>query len=148
MSRIYGFFPLCHILKNCYHSKSAKYRQGTAQGARVMILNFDSIMEFLQNFETAKVVATLEKLNLQALIRNPYFLGGTGALAILSLIMRWRLLLAVILIGSGFVALLAYTFEQGTSLEGGMANDSLMVFIGGGAVLVFLMIYLLFIRGE
>lgn len=113
-----------------------------------MVVNFGSIMDFLQQFETTRVISTLEKLNLQELIRNPYFLGGTGALAILSLIMRWRLLLVVILTISGFVALLAYTFEQGTSLEGGIANDSLMVFIGGGALLVFLVIYLLFIRGE
>ena len=111
-------------------------------------MDFSSFMTYLQQFETAKVLKYLETLNLQELMRNPYFLGGTGALGIIALLMRWRLLLVVILTISGFVALLSYTMEQGTSLEGGLASDSLLVFIGGGALLVFLVIYLLFIRSE
>ena len=111
-------------------------------------MDFSSFMTYLQQFETAKVLKYLETLNLQELMRNPYFLGGTGALGIIALLMRWRLLLVVILTISGFVALLSYTMQHGTSLEGGLASDSLLVFIGGGALLVFLVIYLLFIRSE
>lgn len=111
-------------------------------------MDFTSVMDFLRQFETAKVLKYLETLNLQELMQNPYFLGGTAALAILAFLMRWRLLLVVILTICGFVALLSYTMQQGTSLEGGLASDSLMVFVGGGAVLVFLVIYMLFIRDE
>jgi hypothetical protein len=111
-------------------------------------VNFESFIDFLKHLETAKVMSFLGELNLQELIYNPYFLGGTGTLAFIAFLMRWRLLLVVIVTIAGFVALLSYTFQQGTSLEGGLASDTLMIFVAGGAVLVFLVIYLLFIRGE
>ena len=111
-------------------------------------MDLSTVIEFLQQFETRKVMETLETLNLQELIRNPYFLGGTGAVAILAFLMHWRLLLTVVLAVTGFIGLLAYTFEQGVSLEGGVGSDSLMIFVIGGAALVFLVIYMLFIRGE
>lgn len=111
-------------------------------------MDFSTVIEFFQQFETRKVMQTLETLNLQELIRNPYFLGSTGALAIIAFLMHWRLLLTVIMAITGFIALLAYTFEQGVSLDGGVGSDSLMIFVIGGAALVFLVIYMLFIRGE
>jgi hypothetical protein len=49
---------------------------------------------------------------------------------------------------TGFIYLLSYTLAQGTSLEGGMPTDALLVLIGGGSFLVFLAIYLLFIRND
>ena len=111
-------------------------------------MNFTSFMEFLQRFETARVVAYLQALDLQALIHNPYFLGGTAFLAVLCLWMRWRVLLALLLSLSGFVWLLSYTLAQDTSLEGGVANDTLIVFVFGGTAIVFVAIYLLFIRSD
>lgn len=108
----------------------------------------ETIIEFLQNFETTKVIAYLQEAEMQKVMKSPYFLGSAAVLAIVALIMRWRLLLVTVMSITGFVYLLTYTLEQGTSLEGGITNDTLMVFIGGGAVLVFLAIYLLFIRDE
>jgi len=64
------------------------------------------------------VVEYLQTLDLQELIHNPYFLGGTAALAIIALLMRWRVLLVTILSISGFIWLLSYTLAQDTSLEG------------------------------
>ncbi len=111
-------------------------------------MDFSQAIEFIKQFETHRVMKTLETLNLQELVRNPYFLGGTGTLAIIAFLMHWRLLLTVILAITGFIALLAYTFEQGVSLDGGVGSDSLMIFVIGGAALVFLVIYMLFIRSE
>jgi len=104
--------------------------------------------KILQNFETSNVMATLQSLNLQELIHHPYFLGGTALIAVICLLMRWRVLLTLTLAISGFVWILSYTLARGTSLEGGGGNDALVFFVGGGAILVFLVIYLLFIRGE
>jgi uncharacterized membrane protein YedE/YeeE len=111
-------------------------------------MNSTSFTDLLQRFETDRVIAFLQTLDLQELIQNPYFLGGTGALAIIALLMRWRLLLVTILSISGFVWLLSYTLAHDTSLEGGMTNSTLIVFVFGGAVIVFLAIYFLFIRGD
>ena len=111
-------------------------------------MNSTSIVELLQDFETDRVVEYLQTLDLQELIHNPYFLGGTAALAIIALLMRWRVLLVTILSISGFIWLLSYTLAQDTSLEGGVANDTLIVFVFGGTAIVFLAIYMLFIRGD
>jgi len=105
-------------------------------------------MELLKVFETARVMAYLQALDLQALVQNPYFLSGAGVLAVIALLMRWRVLLVTILTVTGFVWLLAYTMTQNTSMEGGIANDTLLVFILGGTAIVFVAIYLLFIRGD
>lgn len=131
---------------------SFKLNSGTAKDRTTenggMKVDFTSITEFLQRFETAKVIEYLKELDLQELMHNPYFLGGTGTLAVIAFLMRWRLLLVVILTIAGFVVLLSYILEQGTSMEGGLASDSLLIFVGGGALIVFLVIYLLFIRGN
>jgi hypothetical protein len=107
-----------------------------------------SVIEFLQNFETARVMAYLQKVDLKTVMEHPYFLAGMGAAAILAYVMHWRLLLVVVLTLTGFIYLLGYTLSQGTSLAGGLPTDSLMVLVGGGSVIVFLAIYLLFIRNE
>jgi hypothetical protein len=106
------------------------------------------LSQFLENFETGRILAYLQNLELQQLVQSPYFLGGTAALAILCLLMRWRVLLGILLSISGFVWLLSYTLARDVSLEGGIGNETLLIFVGGGAALVFLVIYLLFIRGE
>ena len=111
-------------------------------------MDFSSAAELLEKLETSNVIAYLQNLDLQELIHNPYFLGGTAFLAVLCLWMRWRILLALLLSLSGFVWLLSYTLAQDTSLEGGVANDTLIVFVFGGTAIVFVAIYLLFIRSD
>ena len=111
-------------------------------------MNSDSVMDLLQRFETTKVIAYLQTLDLQELVHSPHFLAGTGALAVIALLLRWRMLLVTVLTISGFAWLLSYTLARDTSLEGGMASDTLMVFVFGGTAIVFVAIYLLFIRGD
>lgn len=111
-------------------------------------MDFTKFLTLIERFETSRVVSYLQTLDLQALIANPWFLGGIAALAILCLWMRWRVLLVLLLSISGFVWLLSHTLAQDTSLEGGVATDTLAVFVIGGTAIVFLAIYLLFIRGD
>ena len=111
-------------------------------------MDWASVAELLKDFETNNVIAFLRDLDLQELIRDPFILGGIAALALLCLWMRWRLLLVTLLSLSGFVWLLSYTLAGNTSLEGGVGTENLTVFIIGGAAIVFLAIYLLFIRGD
>ena len=105
-------------------------------------------MEWLKFLETDRVMAYLQALDLQSLVQSPYFLGAAGVLAVIALVMRWRVLLALTLTITGFVWLLSYTMAQDTSMAGGGANDTLVVFVFGGAAIVFVAIYLLFIRGD
>jgi len=133
-----GDFPLYRRGQNCY-------RSGQVPGFGRAGMDWASILEKL---ETSAIVGYLQELDLQGLVNHPYFLYGTAALAIIALFMRWRVVLVTILTVSGFAWLLAYTMRQGTSLEGGVGSETLMVFVGGGAVIVFAAIYFLFIRGE
>lgn len=107
----------------------------------------DTISEFMQRFRTDQLVATIQDLKLGDLIHNPWFLGSVLALAILALIMRWKVLLTTILGISGFVWLVNYTLERGTNLDSA-SNPTLLVFVGGGAVIIGLVIYLLFIKTD
>lgn len=111
-------------------------------------MDFTSAIEFLKQFETKKVMEFLQAMDVKTLMEHPYFLAGVGVLAVIAFLMRWRLLLVTVMSITGFIYLLGYTLAQDTSLQGGMPTESLVVLIGGGAFIVFLSIYLLFIRGD
>ncbi len=111
-------------------------------------MDFNSVIEFLKQFETTKVMAHLQSMDLKTMMEHPYFLTGIGITAVIAYLMRWRLLLVVVMTITGFIYLLGYTLSKGVSLEGGLPGDALMVLVGGGAFIVFLAIYLLFIRSE
>ena len=111
-------------------------------------MDFSSTIEILKKFETSKVMAYIQAMDLKTIMEHPYFLTGVGITAVIALLMHWRLLLVTVMTITGFIYLLSYTLAQGTSLEGGMPTDALLVLIGGGSFLVFLAIYLLFIRND
>jgi hypothetical protein len=106
-----------------------------------------SLVDFLQYFETSQILDFLRSHQMGELIRNPWFLGAMGLLALIALLMKWRILLATILSVTGFSGLIAYTVQRETSLTG-MSNETLVVFVAGGVALVFLVIYLLFIKSD
>ncbi|NIQ97475.1 MAG: hypothetical protein GWN87_27340 [Desulfuromonadales bacterium] len=110
-------------------------------------MGLNDITAFIQKFQTDKVIESLEKMKLETLIHNPWFLGIVATLALLALILRWRVLLTLILGLAGFTYLLSYTMQRGTEL-GGVGNSTLLVFVGGGAVVMGLVIYMLFIKSE
>jgi hypothetical protein len=111
-------------------------------------MDFSSAIEFFKQFETTKVMEYIKAMDLRSIMEHPYFLAGVGVTAIIAYFMRWRLLLVVVMTITGFIYLLGYTLSKGVSLEGGMPTDALIVLVGGGAFIVFLAIYLLFIRNE
>lgn len=111
-------------------------------------MDFSSFMEFLQQFETKKIMEYLQKSDTKQIMEHPYFLTGLGIGALVAYFMKWRLLLVVVIAVTGFIYLLNYTLAQGTSLDGGIPTESLAILVGGGCFIVFLAIYLLFIKSE
>ena len=111
-------------------------------------MDFSAVIKFLQQFETTKVMAYIQAMDLNELMQHPYFLTGVGVTAVFAYLMHWRLLLVLVMSITGFIYLLSYTLAQGTSLDKGLPVDSLAVLIGGGSFIVFLSIYLLFIRSD
>jgi hypothetical protein len=111
-------------------------------------MDFTAVIDFLKQFETAKVMGHIQSMDVKTLMEHPYFLAVVGMLAVIAYFMRWRLLLVTVMSLTGFIYLLGYTLAHDTSLKGGMPAESLVVLIGGGAFIVFLAIYLLFIRTD
>ncbi len=111
-------------------------------------MDFSAVIKFLQQFETARVMAYIQATDLNELMQHPYFLTGVGVTAVIAYLMHWRLLLVLVMSITGFIYLLSYTLAQGTSLENGIPADALGVLILGGAFIIFVSIYLLFIRSD
>lgn len=111
-------------------------------------MDFSSVIAFLKQFETTKVMAYIQAMDLKEVMEHPYFLTGVGITAVIAYLMHWRLLLVTVMTITGFIYLLSFTLSRGISLDSGMPTDALLVLVGGGSFIVFLAIYLLFIRGD
>jgi hypothetical protein len=107
----------------------------------------DLFLELFQNLETERVMDFLREMDLGDLIFNPWFLGGLTIFSIISIYLRRYGLLSIVLGLVGFASLVNYTLQQGTAVEGILSN-TLLVFVGGGLVLIFALIYLLFIKHD
>ncbi len=71
-----------------------------------------------------------------------------GIMAVISLIMKWNWMLMGVIVIVGCAGAMSFLAEKGTSLEGGMSNSAMLVFIGIGVVVVGALIYLLFIKSD
>jgi hypothetical protein len=110
-------------------------------------LDFSIVTEWLQHLETEQVLEFLSELNIGELIYNQWFLGGLALVTLISLYLRRYALLATLLALVGFACLVDYTLQKGTAVENIM-SETLLVFVGGGLILIFAVIYLLFIRHD
>jgi len=110
-------------------------------------MDFSTIIEFLQRFETSRVIDYLRSLDLNTMLHNPWLLGGVGLLAVAAVVLRWRLLLITLFTVSGLAGLVVYALEQ-EEAAGGIGTEPIVTFVGLGAVIVLLAIYFLFIRGD
>jgi hypothetical protein len=112
-----------------------------------LFMDFSSAIEFLQHFETARVIATLRELDLPTLLHNPWLLGGIGLLAVTALMLRWRLLLITLFTVAGLAGLITYTLEQ-EKTAGSLNPESLVSFVLIGALIVMTAGYFLFIKRD
>jgi len=110
-------------------------------------MDLSPIKEFYQYLETKRVMAFLREGNLGDLIFNRWFLGGLLVFIGVTIYLRRYVLLATVLALVGFASLVDYTLKRGTAVEG-ILSETLLVFVGGGLVLTFVVIYLLFIRHD
>jgi hypothetical protein len=113
-----------------------------------MALSIDSLLEQLKELDNDHIIEFLGGMQIAEYIHNPWFLGGMVALAICCLIFKWRVLLATIVGLTGLAWLVNYTVAQGTEVSEGLQSNSMIFFIGGGVAIVFLMLYLVFIKEE
>lgn len=110
-------------------------------------MNSDTLNAWLHKLETTELLRLLKNLNVGELVHNPWVLGAIGALALLALLLRWRVLLTTLLGTTGFVWLVDYTLKQDTAVDQ-LNSETLLVFSGGGIAIIILVIYLLFIKSD
>lgn len=103
----------------------------------------EAVIEWLKPLNTSMIIRYISELNL---MQNPWFIGGSLVFILTCLLLRWYLLLTCTLSLTGFIALVYLVHNTGTDLE--HSSDSLFIFVGGGAVLVFLFIYMVFMRSD
>ncbi len=142
-----GFFKLCFLADFCYTSNFNSVISLSCSTKGVFVMDFSFVKEWLQYLETEQVMSFLEELNLGELIYNQWFLGGLAVFTLVTVYLRRYTLLATVLLLVGFAALVDHTLQRGTQVENIM-SDTLLVFVGGGLVLIFAVIYLLFIRHD
>jgi hypothetical protein len=103
----------------------------------------ENFMEWLGMFETKHIVGYVTELDL---LHDPWFIAGAILFIVVSLFLKWHLLLSCTLSLGGMIALVTFIHQRGTSLDN--SSDSLFMFIGGGGIIVFFMIYMVFLRSE
>lgn len=110
-------------------------------------MSWTDIKQFLDHFRTDQVMQQLQEWNIGDLSTNPWFLGGFATIILITYFMGWRAIAGFISGIGGFVLVVSLAFSKGTGVAG-IASGGLWIIVGGGAVVVFLFIYLLFIKSE
>lgn len=110
-------------------------------------MDFSFVTNWLKHLETEQVISFLGDLNIGEMIYNQWFLGGLALVCLLALYLRRHAFIAAILALVGFAILVDHTLQQGAEVQNIM-SETLLVFVGGGLVLIFVVIYFLFIRHD
>ena len=105
------------------------------------------VKEFMTNFRTDNIMHQLESWNIADLSTNPWFLGGVAVTVLITYFLGLRAISAFIVGIGGFTLALSWTVAQGIGLKG-IESGGIYIIVGGGAIIVGLFIYLLFIKSE
>ena len=110
-------------------------------------MSWDAFKVFMTNFRTDNVMQQLEAWNVGDLSSNPWFLGGFAVAILITYFIGWRAISAFLVGIGGFALALSWTVAKGTGPEG-IQSGGIYIIVGGGAAIVGLFIYLLFIKTE
>jgi hypothetical protein len=110
-------------------------------------MSWADVERFADNFRTDQMLKLLQDWNIGDLSTNPWFLGGFAVLIIITYFIGWRAIAGCLAGIGGFILVLSLAVGKGTGVEG-IASGGLWILVCGGAVAVFLFIYLLFIKSE
>ena len=100
-------------------------------------------LDWMHMLETKQIINCVYELDL---LHNVRFILGAVLFIAVSLYMRWHLLLTTTLSLTALITIATMVTEQGTDLE--KSSDGIFMFIGGGAAVMFFLIYMIFMRGD
>lgn len=110
-------------------------------------MSWADVKEYLDIFRTDNVMQQLHAWNVGDLSTDPWFLGGFAVAILFTYFMGWKAISAFLVGLGGFALALSWTVSKGTGTEG-IESGGLYIIVGGGAIVVALFIYLLFIKTE
>ncbi|MBW6509103.1 MAG: hypothetical protein K0A94_06090 [Desulfuromonadales bacterium] len=110
-------------------------------------MNLAAVADFFENFRTDRLIEQLNAWNVGDLHSNPWFIGTFVVMVLISYVIGWRAVSAIITGFGGFIITISLTLAKGTGTEG-LEGGGLYIIVIGGAVAVMLFIYLLFIKTE
>lgn len=104
-------------------------------------------LDYLQHFRTDKVVEQLAAWNVGELSSNPYVLAGFAVAIAITYFLGWKTFSAFIVGIGGFSLAVSHGVKQGIGVDG-IEGGGLSIMLGVGVLVIFLFIYLLFIKSE
>lgn len=110
-------------------------------------MNWGSVVEFIETFRTDRIIEQLHAWNVGDLHSNPWVIGSFVLVALITYIIGWRAITAIVAGFGGLIITISLTLAKGTGTQG-LEGGGLWVIVIGGAVAVMLFIYLLFIKTE
>lgn len=110
-------------------------------------MSWQAIKDYLDTFRTDRLMEQLHAWNVGELHTSPWLLGILAVVIVISWMMRWKALTAILVGVGGFVLTVSWTVSKGVGTEG-IQDGGLYIIVGGGALAVILFIYLVFIKTE
>lgn len=110
-------------------------------------MDLATVREYLEPLRTENVLATLREMNVGDLIYNPWFIAGLVAFCFVALVLRRQALVLVVMTVLAYACLIDYALQQKPAVES-VGSTPVLIFAAGGAGLLFVLIYFLFIRND
>lgn len=103
----------------------------------------EEVTDWAHILQTKEIIGYINELDL---LHSPWFIAGAILFVLVSLFMKWKLLLSSTISIAALIALATYVGTQGTDVS--KSSDGIFVFVGGGAAIMFFFIYMTFMRGD
>ncbi len=110
-------------------------------------MSWEAIKNYLDAFRTDRLMEQLHAWNVGELHTSLWFVGIFAALVIITWLVGWRSITAIVVGVGGFILAVSWTVSRGVGTEG-IEDGGLYIIVGGGALVVALFIYLMFIKTE
>lgn len=110
-------------------------------------MDLSTARDYLEALRTENMMAMLREVNLGDLIYNPWFLTVLGLVCLVAIILKRQALFFIIMTTVAYACVIDYTLQDKPSIESA-GSQPILVFAGGGVILVFLILYYLFFRQD
>lgn len=110
-------------------------------------MSWAELKSYVDYLRTDQVMQQLQNWNVGELNSNPWFLGGFAIAILLTYFIGWKAISGFLVGLGGFALVVSLAVGKGTGTEG-IAGGGVWILVGGGAAVIALFIYILFIKSD